>query len=259
MPDYSDLVPEPDVFYGHLNRTLEELPDRIGNFRGELVTPEEIVESTCREFSGQDPENWELDISPNWQFKLTESRDFKNTDGRAVIGGNVTVSEGNYEQCSFNLSILQRGEPDRDPGERGEINKRLCCIEDRSDRWNMVRRFHFDMDIGGSDDEAKPVCHLQTGGKMSGSSGIYEELHYCRTRLKKPRIPHPPMDLALILDMLFSQYSNLQPYRDTTWLGFVKRSEYMLWKHFFEGFSGRYTVDNPSDIDDAAMDVVRNQ
>lgn len=255
MPGH-ELIPEPASMFEHLKATLDEIPGRLGNINRQLVTASEAVEAKCRQFNSRydNDDYWVLDISPNWQFKIEDARDFSSSEGRAVVGGRIEVEEGHYKQYSLNLSILQKGY--RALAETApEVNGPLCCSHDWNDEWTMVRRFHFDIDVGGHGEEPKPVCHLQTGGNMGAPGDIPQRFHYCRTELDKPRIPHPPMDLVLVLDLILDQYGNLSSYRDREWHGLVIRSEEKLWGPYFDHLGSRYRADGPRHV---AADIISN-
>lgn len=248
-----NLIPDAEDLHQHFASTIEEVPARIGSIGTDLATNRDLIEYHCFEFQDQTSTDWELKLSPNWEFKIQDERDFSSSEGRAVVGADLEVVDGDYQRCSFNLSIIQRGHQITGEAGEGDVNRVLCCVEDREDTWTMVRRFHFDMDPGRPGEEAKPVCHLQTGGNVGSAGDISGEFHYCRTRLDKPRIPHPPMDLVLILDLLFSQYPNLNQYRDSNWMSLVKRSERKLWQPYFQVVGDRYQAD---DLSRVAMDVI---
>jgi len=256
MPGH-DLIPEPASMFEHLNATLDEIPGRLGKIDRQLVTHSEAIEAKCRQFKRRydDEDNWTLNISPNWQFKIEDGRDFASSEGMAVVGGRVQVRDGEYEIYSFNLSILQKGYGAPGGTAMTGVNQSLCCSYDFNETWTMVRRFHFDVDVGGPGEEPKPVCHLQTGGKMANADDIVHRLHYCRTELDKPRIPHPPMDLVLILDLILEQYGNLASYRDKNWHGLVLRSEEELWGPYFDHLGSRYRAGGPSRV---AVDIISN-
>ena len=253
-----DMIPDPQDMFEHLKSTLDEVPDRLGTVNSDLRTPLEQIQFTLQNFvrNSDDPDNWELDISPNWRFEIEDSRDFEKSEGQAVIGGHIVVEDGEYKQYSFNLSILQR---DNQPGSgmlEKEVNGALCCPVDHSEKWTMVRRFHFDIDSGGGPHESKPVCHLQTGGNISDGHGISKDFHYCRTELDKPRIQYPPMDLVLVLDMLLDQYVNLANNRDKHWKSLVFKSEKVLWAPYYSKFGSRYL--GSSDPPKPAREMIKN-
>ncbi|MFB6186908.1 MAG: hypothetical protein ABEI86_08590, partial [Halobacteriaceae archaeon] len=136
-----------------------------------------------------------------------------------------------------------------------EVNGALCCPVEHEDKWTVVRRFHFDIDSGGEGHEPKPVSHIQTGGNISDGHGIYEDFHYCRTELDKPRIQYPPMDIVLVLDLILDQYSNLISNRDRDWKSLVSRSEETLWAPYYKEIGSRYIRGEFTDI---ATDLMKN-
>ncbi|MFB6186909.1 MAG: hypothetical protein ABEI86_08595, partial [Halobacteriaceae archaeon] len=87
------MIPDPQDLFDHLSSTLHEVPNRLGNVDRDLRTSPDKILFTCREFveNNDDPDNWELDISPNWRFKIEDPRDFEKSQGQAVIGGHIVV------------------------------------------------------------------------------------------------------------------------------------------------------------------------
>ncbi|MFB6186399.1 MAG: hypothetical protein ABEI86_05975 [Halobacteriaceae archaeon] len=257
MPSH-DMIPDPEEMHDHLVSTLKEIPNRLGPVGRDLETDSGIIQAKCKSFTeryGDDPDNWELDISPNWVFDLEDGHDFESSQGKAVIGGHIVVEEGEYQEYSFNLSILQKEYGPRDVEMDKAVNGALCCSVDNHDTWTIVRRFHFDIDSGEADHEAKPVSHFQTGGKFPDGHGIPRDIHYCRTELDKPRIQYPPMDLVLVLDMVLDQYTNLSPNRDKHWTNLVSKSERVLWAPYYKEIGSRYIR---GDFNDIATDLMKN-
>jgi hypothetical protein len=244
-----------------MQSTLKQIPARMESLGNDaLVTDTGQIWGQCEDIDREDdPENWSFSISPNWVFKINDQRDFEDSgEGYAVIGCDIMTDDGVIERCSFTLSILQNGVPVPTP-DTAELNRQLCCGDVSGIDYHVVRRLHFDVDPTNSH-SSKPVCHLQEGGKVSGTTdfdSLLEEgetVHYCRSNIKKPRVPHPPMDLVLVLDTVFSQYSNLIRYRDSNWKGLVRESESELWDPYLNHMSGRYA--SGDDDFDLANDVV---
>lgn len=255
MPEYV-LIPDPEELHDHFSETLDKIPGMMGTLGGNLETDIDQVEFQCRQFDEDSSSDWNFNFTPNWEFVIEDGRDFPGDPGRAIVGADIAIREGEYQRCSFNMSILQKSRDFPSSAGRERVNQRACCAIDRAEKWTMVRRYQFDMDPGVQSEEQKPICHLQTGGNVGGPGDFDGEFHYCRASMKKPRIPHPPMDLILVLDLLFSQYENLREKRDSDWLGLVERSERRLWKPFYNHWGSRYLR---SGFEEVGMDFVANQ
>jgi hypothetical protein len=228
----------------------------MGNLNGLMTEPGQIWAQYSQLSSEDDPENWSFEISPNWTFIIEDEKDFEDRgSGYAVVGCDLEIKTGQIERYSLTLTILQN-KVSAQGAKPGEMNGPLCCGTVSEHDYHIVRRLHFDVDpIDGQN--PKPVCHLQVGGKVSPSSrfssSIGQKPHYCRSNIKKPRVPHPPMDPVLLLDTVFTQYTNLQVNRDDKWIGMVRESEKKLWKPYMSSLGGRYSSEPFNPLTDVVM------
>ncbi len=80
-----------------------------------------------------------------------------------------------------------------------------CCKVGEESRRSIIRRFHFDVDEGiiGVEEQRWTPSHLQYGGTRR-EPGIHSCLH---PKMRFPRIPFPPMDLILLIDLCLQQFS----------------------------------------------------
>lgn len=252
MPS-KDLLPDADQLYSHL---LSELEYLRGIDADKFVRNRDYVISAHEQLKQGSPEEWVLDINPNWVFEIGgevfdagEARDFSNNKGKAAIGGKISVEDESYQEYSLSLTLLSQEESDA-PGR--EVNRYLgapCCWNDGDvdSTYRVARRYHFDIDIGDNDDEVKPISHLQNGGKFNSDHLVGTDPHYCSSALDKPRLPHPPMDPLLILNMIATQYTTLKKLVQGKWNREVRKAEEELWKPYHTRISGWYSQDSRSE------------
>ena len=96
----------------------------------------------------------------------------------------------------------------------------------------LIRRFHFDLATGTSEDN-KPVSHFQFGGNEYTNQYLYS----LNPRIGIPRIPYPPIDFIILFDMMLRQFktkihSNF--YDSGDWVSCVKISEKYRLKAYYE-------------------------
>jgi len=174
---------------------------------------------------------WELDLKPNWEIPvLPNPVHGVPVAAKLIIGGRIQVSDVPHIDQSINASILvtavrqirrnsnAHAEPLR-PGERA-----------------IIRRFHFDYDtaLTGND---RPRSHLQYGGKFLPSVVQTRSIRYSLfSGLEFPRIPFPPYDLVLTLDLFLRQFSTplSDLIRENRWVNLVKQSERLWLRGYFE-------------------------
>lgn len=193
--------------------------------------------------------SWYFEISPNLQLRLS---DFDEKEGKtafirdkegeaiAVVGGKVVVNDGEFKQINFNLSLILKEKSHDDHLTTDKIcNVQSCCLGEYSDEWRVVRRFSFDFNEGDRDIDGAPVSHLEYGRKFQkGKTEGLNTPHYCLDRsILKPRIPYPPMDFVLLLDMLFDQYNNLSRAKTKEWVSIVRDSERLFLRQYYQNLS----------------------
>lgn len=245
-----DFLPNPERLGERLLSELDFLKDQNQDL---LTNNSHQLESqywTLKQIDFSD--NWEFSIDPNWKFPLggqeiggNSTRDFAEKEGFAIIGGKVEVTDGSIEDYSFNLVILSSVESESRSSDGEEDINIPCCWNgsDIDSEYRVARRYHFDIDIGDTNDENKPVTHLQIGGKFNHGHILGQSPHYCLSPLDKPRIPYPPMDPALILHMLICQYSSLQDLQQDDWQSVVRETEQVLWEPYHAQIGVAYEND----------------
>lgn len=264
-----ELIPEPEVVGKQLEAEIEYLTNQNHTIHDADHTG--ILYTQLEELEGIDfeSENWEFSLEPNWMVQLSESSDnpidergdFAGAEAWGAIGGNLCVQDGEFDNYAFSLAILVQEDSER-IGDNESVNC-PCCWDDGSNwadreeevynRWRVARRFHFDIDLGRNDHEAKPISHLQIGGRFQEHqvNTIAEsnmDTHYCLSPLNKPRIPHPPMDPGLIYTMLLSQYSYPRRQVEEDWYTISRGIEKNLCDPYYEKLGSHYReglISNP--------------
>jgi hypothetical protein len=250
---FDDLLPDANQLYEHLLSELNFLRDfESGAFERNC----DNVTAAYFDMKGQESSDWTLNLSPNWvldiggeDFDTGEARDFDENMGKAIIGGKIAVSDGDFEEYSLNLTLLAQ----EDTEARGrDTNRHLgapCCwsADAAEFDYRVARRYHFDIDMGDNKHERKPVSHLQNGGEFDTEHLQYANPHYCSSPLDKPRLPHPPMDPILILHMLAKQYQSLSQMIQSEWGNRVRRAERNLWQPYHSTISDWYEVRSGSE------------
>jgi len=130
-------------------------------------------------------------------------------------------------------SIVGKGEPSFDI----EIKAILLSEEKGADR-DLLASWHLDRHISeDGDNEGKyihPWYHFTFGGKaMEESDKDFGE----SLILPMPRVPHPPMDIALGVDFILHHFFRKEERKSITeeseYQKIVQKSQYRLWKPYF--------------------------
>lgn len=115
------------------------------------------------------------------------------------------------------------------------------CDSDTEEK-KLIRKFHFDYDPqGNSSIDKKPKYHLQYGGKATPKlqkNGISADpLH---DWLSVPRFSINPVNLALLLDMVFNEFPSEATKRvieKSEWRDMIKTNEDKVLVPYFNGIS----------------------
>jgi hypothetical protein len=148
-------------------------------------------------------------FSFTWIFELP----VQEKPHKVLLGGHV---EGDFEETSYYLAI--------------------CDSENNNE---LIRKFHFDYaNPKIKTEQPVPTFHLQYGGRL------YEQLksqsivdNYMFTWLSVPRLNFSPINLALILDLLFCEFRTKEVntiVEDPHWRALVKQNELMLTAHYYK-------------------------
>lgn len=96
--------------------------------------------------------------------------------------------------------------------------------------YSIMRKFHFDYaPLSINDREKKPIYHMQYGGKASPALiNLNVNLDSIFPFLSTPRLFHYPVNLAILLDMIFTEFKS-EPtemlIKDDRWKKLIKENE----------------------------------
>jgi len=123
----------------------------------------------------------------------------------------------------------------------------VCRIQSTvpSARLTILRKFHFDVTVGGGAAQRRlqqhPRCHLQYCGEMvpyMSKIGCREtQLNEMQPWLSEPRIFFWPMSLALLIDMALHEFPDQDSAKfraDSYWRGLVRQQETLVLRPFYE-------------------------
>jgi hypothetical protein len=135
---------------------------------------------------------------------------------RIIIHAEV---QGNYDFMSYSLGIA-----------------------DKNDETELIRRFHFDYDHNKVRQNQKAfISHLQYGGiSGQGFTGVNYSSAKIEPKLSVPRLNFPPINLALLLDVVLCEFQN-----DTTkkiseipeWRSLIFNNEEFVLKNYYDSIS----------------------
>jgi hypothetical protein len=106
----------------------------------------------------------------------------------------------------------------------------------------LIRRFHFDYDHDKPRNKQKAfISHLQYGGKSgTGYTGIAYGTNNIESGLSVPRLNFPPINLALLLDIVFCEFQNEKTKKiieDPEWRSLIKDNEIFMLREYFRCIS----------------------
>ena len=118
-----------------------------------------------------------------------------------------------------------------------------ASIETPCGESEIVRRFHFDIDLE-LDKQDRPISHLQYGGDFSSNHVNHnQQINYRLYKaIDEPRLPSPPYNLTLILDLFLAQFAtNASKIRkESRWRNLVKESEEFWLGCYFESIHNSF-------------------
>lgn len=126
----------------------------------------------------------------------------------------------NYDECTYFLAVCAKNNPNV-----------------------LIRKFHFDYASPNIQTKKQdvPVFHFQYGGKLTPEM---RELALDSSRLESglsvPRLAFPPINLALLLDMLFCEFRTEETTRITEkpeWRKLIYCNECFISKSFYQSIS----------------------
>lgn len=120
------------------------------------------------------------------------------------------------------------------------------------DKKKCLRKFHFDYAIPiANDPKLKPIYHLQYGGEQSPQlKNLNISVKQIYPWLSSPRINFMPVNLAILLDMIFcefpSEITNGVVQR-SEWRDFIKNNEEYIIKPFYKRMEEFISKEHSSD------------
>ena len=152
-------------------------------------------------------------VIDNFSFVADFNMTIESKEHRVVIHADV---EGDFDLTSYSLGI--------------------CSLKKPTE---LIRRFHFDYDHKTLREKQKAfVSHLQYGGLAgNGSSGTQFSVAKIEHWLSEPRLNFPPMNLALLLDLIFCEFPTPATEiitEDSDWRTLVRHNEEFVLKQYFK-------------------------
>jgi|WetSurMetagenome_2_1015567.scaffolds.fasta_scaffold201887_1 hypothetical protein len=221
----------------------------ISNYRDHLVKSFSVIKNnqmvrrdcaSISEYSGKisdllkgfkNPHSWKLNIDPPWIIPIeNDERYFERDQASLLLSGVLSVENSLLQMYTFVSSIILKSQ-----GEGNAITQiplEEYCEHKHIYKDRLIRRFHFDLAIGG-EECSKPISHFQFGGKE-----IYNQYSYTlNPRIGIPRFPYPPVDFIILFDMMLRQFKTKIPssfYDSKDWVHCVKQSENFRLKCYYE-------------------------
>lgn len=173
---------------------------------------------------GKSNQSFEISIDPNWIIPIENNVCGINGSTELKVGGYIRIKSGILQDQSINICLLFK--PKDDISHENSYSTYAMS----KDEYEVIRRFHFDYDTALIEND-RPRSHMQYGGKYidrvaDEGKGNYRLMH----GLKLPRIPYPPYDITLIIDLFLRQFRTpLKPIIEgNQWRRLVCESE-RLW------------------------------
>jgi hypothetical protein len=125
---------------------------------------------------------------------------------------------GNYSETTYSLGV---------------------CNKDTNE---LIRKFHFDyVHNNGGKKQKVPRSHIQYGGKSGvGYDGIAFTTDGLENWLSEPRLYYPPINLALLLDLVFTEFQNEKTKNITDnpdWRSLIRDNEIFVFKDYYKAMS----------------------
>jgi len=231
----------------HILKTLQHIKDNsdFASISSELypkIIPNQvksvsIAYSKMKKAVGR---KWTVGI-PQFEIPITDKK-LERHHPTLLIGGVIEGSVGLVMRTSFSICITFTTDTSNseEPVEttcRTGLNLSSCCLSQWLNKKRIVRRFHFDFQPSETD---RPISHMQYGGKFP-EDDFFEDWHYCLEHfLDEPRIHYPPMDLALLLNLIIREFKTpLEKWKtEDNWKGLVIQSQELWWKDYMEQLAG---------------------
>jgi hypothetical protein len=153
-------------------------------------------------------QNFEFDFNFSVNFEMEVEDDIHNI----FIGGFI---QGDFEMCTYYLALAGKGD----------------------DKDKIIRKYHFDFAKPTIKTEQRvPTFHLQYGGSLSEGFGEYDG-QYLSKWLSVPRLNFAPVNLALLLDILFCEFDCKETndlVQDREWRKLIYDNEVFISTKYYE-------------------------
>jgi hypothetical protein len=130
----------------------------------------------------------------------------------------------------------------------------FLAIGDKDEPTELIRKFHFDYaHPSNSTDQPVPVFHLQYGGKLSPNMiAVGVKGTKIDSWLSVPRLNFSPVNLAILLDMAFSEFRTEQTEKiveKSEWRNLIWKNEEFILRKYYKSIadfctSGSYNSKN---------------
>ena len=146
--------------------------------------------------------DFRIALDPNWCVDVRE-QGICGATGRTQLyfGGEIVFEAECLQRQVLTVVIVFRANED---SEAIEGRPRLNAGDN-----HVVRRFHFDFDLGVAG-SSTPLAHLQIGGRLNKGYLSLSDADPCRyelfDRLDVPRLPWVICDLPIVLDIFLRQF-----------------------------------------------------
>jgi hypothetical protein len=190
----------------------------------------EYASQACKRLQLQkDPCNWELKIGP-WHIPISDEDDnFYGQNAFLSLYGLVKAENSKLVALSFSAGIFLPT--------RSIIGKNCkCSRKNQKTAARLVRLFRFERGIGNAK-TAETGVHFHYGGLPDENLASCEFFHCLEYWIKKPRIPFPPLDFALFLELFFKQFNvglKEKFFVEPFWVNYVQTSEVFLLKGYYD-------------------------
>lgn len=109
--------------------------------------------------------------------------------------------------------------------------------------------WHLDYHIAcGTENFSHPMYHFQFGGRKIRASVSNPNAHFDTGELnlmESPRLMHPPMDIVLAIDFVFSNYLGKDQWKrlraDPRFCSIIERVQSEMWRPYFEHLASHYS------------------
>lgn len=191
--------------------TLAEIRSR-GFFESDFEELATDISTAYNKYIGY-VKNGRKNIKVDFNFASNFEIEIQERKSRVVIHAEV---RGDYDITTYSIGICSEG-----------------------DVTELIRRFHFDyVHENGGKKQKVPISHLQYGGKSGGTQGdITFNTSKIEQWLSQPRLYHPPINIALLLDIVFTEFRNEKTLKitdDSDWRSLIRKNEIYAFKDYYK-------------------------